>query len=128
MRRIVSRTILSVTFLAAPVTAVAGLSLSPIMESWNHSKRSIDAMLSGRTPYDEAEIRRELQRYVDNASRVAREVRGGTAEARDFAARFEAFANDSRSALGTVSQPAAMAARFSRMLGDCQSCHDVYNN
>jgi len=127
MRLILSRTILGAAVLAAPVAAAAGISLSPIMESWNHSKRDINAMLGRRTPYDEAEIRQDLQRYADSASRLARDVKGNSAEARDFSARFDAFARDSRATLGAAGQPAAMRENFNRMLGDCQSCHAIYN-
>jgi cytochrome c556 len=128
MRRIVFRTILSAVLLAAPAVAVAAIALSPIMDSWNHSKRGIDAMLAGRTPYDAVQLRQALQRYVQSATRVAGDVRGGTAAARDIAARFDAFARDSRTALGTVAQPAAMRVSFNRMLADCRSCHAIYNN
>jgi cytochrome c556 len=128
MRRIVLRIILGAGLLATPAAAVAAISLSPIMESWNHSKREIDAMLAGRTPYDAAQLRHDIQRYVESSARVARDMSGGSAEARDFAARFEAFANDSRDALAEVAQPAAMSPRFNRILADCRSCHAIYNN
>jgi cytochrome c556 len=128
MRRIVLRTILSAAVLAVPAVAAAAISLSPIMESWNHSTRQIDAMLSGRTPYNEAQLRHAIQRYVESSTRVARDMNGGSAEARDLAARFEAFASDSRDALATVAQPAAMSARFNRIVADCRSCHAIYNN
>jgi cytochrome c556 len=128
MRRILMRTALGVAVLAVPMAAVAGISLSSTMESWSHNKRKIDAMLAGRTPYDEAQLRQLLQRYVESSSMVARNITGQSAQARDFATRFEAFSNDSAIALGAVGHPPAMAARFNQMLGDCQSCHDAYNN
>jgi cytochrome c556 len=128
MRRILLRIALGAAVLVVPMAAVAGISLSPIMQSWNHKKHSINAMLAGRTPYDEAQLRQDIQHYADSASLVAREVNGQTAQSRDFAARFAAFAHDSRSALGAVGQPSAVSARFNQMLGDCQSCHDIYNN
>jgi cytochrome c556 len=128
MQRILLRTIVSAAVLVAPDLAVAGISLSPIMESWTHSKRTIEAMLAGRTPYDEAQIGQDLQHYIASSSMVARDVKKGTAEARDFASRFEVFANDSRTTLGTVSQPSALRMSFNRMVGDCQSCHAIYNN
>jgi cytochrome c556 len=128
MRRILLQTTLGAIALIASAAAFAGISLSPIMESWNHGKRAIDAMLAGQAPYDEARVRQELQHYVASASSLARSIKGNTAEARDFAARFEGFANDSRSVLGSTSQPSAMRMSFSRIFGDCQSCHAIYNN
>jgi cytochrome c556 len=128
MRRIVLRAILSAAILAAPAVAAAAISLSPVMESWNRNERAINAMLTGRTAYDAAQLRQDIQRYIDTSARLARDVRGGSAEARDFAARFEAFSNDSRNALGTVAQPAVMSARFNQMIADCRSCHAIYNN
>jgi cytochrome c556 len=106
--------------------ALAGISLAPIMESWDNDKRDLDALLAGRTPYDEAQIRQDIQRCVESSSLVARDGKKGTAEARDFASRFGVFANDSRTTLGTVSQPSALRMSFNRMVGDCQSCHAIY--
>jgi cytochrome c556 len=128
MRRILMRTALGIAVLAVPMAAVAGISLSSTMESWSHNKRAIDAMLAGRIPYDEAQLRQIFRRYVESSSMVARTITGQSAQARDLATRFEAFSNDSAIALGAVRQPAAMATRFNQMLGDCQSCHDAYNN
>jgi cytochrome c556 len=128
MRLILLRTILGAAVLAVPIAASAGISLSPIMQAWNHDRRSIQAMLSGRIPYDETQIRQELENYITNSSAAARNAHGGSAEARDFAARFDAFANDSRLALGAASQPSALRQNFDRMLSDCRSCHAIYNN
>jgi cytochrome c556 len=128
MRCILSWTIIGIIVLIAPVAAVASISLPPIMDSWNPDKHDVRAMLVGRTPYEEARIRDDLLRYIADASVVARELQGGTAEARNLAARFEAFATDSRSALGKISQPTAVAENFNRMLDDCRSCHAIYNN
>jgi cytochrome c556 len=128
MRPILLRTILGAALLAKPISASAGISLSPIMESWSQTKRTVEAMLAGRTPYDEALIGQDLRRYITSSARVARAAAGGTAEARDFAARFDSFANDSRAALGSAGQPSAMRDKFNRMLADCQSCHAIYNN
>ena len=127
MRLILLRATLGAAILVAPVAAVAGIALSPVMQSWYHSGRAIDAMLAGQAPYDEAQIRQDLQRYVAGASLLARDERGNSTAARDVAARFAAFANDARRALDTVGQPAAVTAGFKRMLGDCQACHAIYN-
>ena len=133
LRRIVRATAFVASFLVAPiltvpVTAVAGIALSPIMNSWSHSKHSIEAMLTGRAPYDEARIRQDLQHYVASASRVASGVNGNTAEGRDFAARFKAFANDSQTVLGQLGKPSEARAGFERVVADCQDCHATYNN
>ncbi len=128
MRHSLLRTIFGAAVLAAPVAASAGVSLSPIMDMWSHDRRDIAAMLTGRRAYDEARIRQDLQRYITSSSAVARDRRGGSAEARAFAARFDAFAEDSRAALGAAGQPSAVAARFDRMLADCRGCHAIFNN
>ena len=128
MRRILARTILSATLSLVPVAAIAGLSLSPIMQSWSRDQRDIKAMLGGQRPYDQTELRLDVQRYMASAALVARNLRSGTPEARDFSARFRGFAADSRSALDNVGQPAAFRTTFTRLIGDCQSCHDIYNN
>ena len=128
MRRRILRTALGAALMVVPGVAMAGIALSPIMQSWNHAKRHIDGMLSGRNPYDAATVQQDVTLYITDATMVANHVRGGSAQARDFAGRFAAFAADGRSALASVSQPAAFTARFSRMVGDCQSCHAAYNN
>jgi cytochrome c556 len=126
MRRILLRATIGSAVLFAPVAAVAGIALSPVMRSWNHSRRAIDAMLEGQAPYDEAQLRQDLQRYVAGASLLARDERGKSGAARDVAARFAAFADDARRVLDTVGRPAAVTAGYERMLGDCQSCHAIY--
>jgi len=128
MRHILLRTILATAVLFPPAAASAGVSLSPIMESWSHDKRDIEAMLTGRRPYDGRRIREELQRYIASAATLARAAHGSSAAARDFAARFDAFATDGRAALGTADDASATSATFDRMLGDCRSCHAIYNN
>jgi cytochrome c556 len=118
---------LCIAILSVPVIASAGISLSPIMDSWSHTTHSIDATLAGRRPYDATALRADVLLYINDAARVAHHINGGSAEARDFAGRFAAFAEDGRLALGSVGQPAAFRPRFDRMLGDCQSCHAAYN-
>jgi cytochrome c556 len=119
---------LCITIMSLPAIAAAGISLSPIMDSWRHATRTIDAMLAGRHPYDAAALGAAVTLYIDDAGRVARHIGGGSAAARDFADRFAAFAADGRQALGSVSDPAAFRPRFAQMIGDCQSCHAAYNN
>jgi cytochrome c556 len=128
MRHSLMRTIFASALLAAPLATSAGVSLSPIMDLWSRDKREIAAMLGGRRPYDEALMRQDLQRYITSASAVARDRRGGSAEARAFAARFDAFAADGRAALDVAGQPSAVAAKFDRMLADCRGCHAIFNN
>jgi cytochrome c556 len=118
---------LGFVILFGPAIAVAGLSLPPIMESWNHDQRDIRAMLEGARPYDEARVRRDLEGFIGSAFLLLRNVNGGTAEAKDFRARFAGFASDSRALLGEVGQRSAIEAGFSRVIGDCQSCHSAYN-
>ena len=128
MRHILLRTVLGAAVLSMPVAAVAGISLSPIMQSWKHRAHAVDAMLAGRQPYDEARMRQFLQHCIESASLLARDMNGGSAEARDLAARFTAFSDDSRSVLGKAGDRAAAAEKFNRMLSDCQACHALYNN
>ncbi len=127
MRRTAFGSILCVVILAAPVIAVAGISLGSMMESWNSQRHRIEAMLGGRRPYDEAALHQALSLYINDASRVARAIPGNSAEARDLAQRFAGFAADGQRALGSIGQPEAFRARFDQMVSDCQSCHAAYN-
>jgi cytochrome c556 len=113
--------------LMAGRAAMAGLALSPIMQSWNQQRHAIDAMMSGRSPYDEAAIRHAVKLYVADASAVAGHLGGTSAAARDFRGRFAAFAAQGRRALDSVGQPAAFRPNLRRIADDCQSCHAVYN-
>ena len=128
MRRRVLQVSLGVALMVAPTAVVAAVSLAPIMESWSHSKHDIVSMLAGRSPYDETQTRSDLQRYVTSSRLLAREVTGGTTQARDFRSRLETFANDSQSALDMARQQSTVADKFNRMLADCQFCHAIYNN
>jgi hypothetical protein len=52
---ILLRATFDVAVLIAPIAAVAGISLSPVMQSCDHGRHAIAAMLEGRTPFNSAE-------------------------------------------------------------------------
>ena len=111
-----------------PVGVAAATSLRGIMHSWRAEARSAHTMLSGRAAFDEGAIRNTLQTYVEDAGRIAAQVNGRTAAARDIKQRFAAFQVDAQAALGNLGRPPALKAGFSRLMSDCQSCHDSFNN
>ncbi len=111
---------------ATPVAAATGL--RGIMKGWKADARTATDILSGRTKFDEAALRAALQNYVDEAGKVAGQVSGQNAEARDFKARFLRFQADAKAALGDAARPPAVKADFSRVAADCESCHNVYAN
>jgi cytochrome c556 len=128
MRRIALGSTLCLSILSLPVMAAAGIALSPIMNAWNADRHRIDAMLTGRRPYDEAALRAAVSLYIQDATTVAGRIRGRSDAARDFAHRFDAFAADGRRAMGSVGEPVAFRVLFGRMTSDCQSCHAIFNN
>lgn len=84
--------------------------------------------LSGRSAYDEAATRAALEKYVAEAGSVQARINPRSAQARDFKARFGAFQADSQAALRDLQRRPAFAADFSRLMDDCQSCHDRYKD
>lgn len=119
---------LAAALLVVPTVAVAAISLSPIMRSWNRTTHHIDDMLSGSAPYDQAALRQAVQVYITDGTMVASRIPADSAQARDFAGRFQAIAADSQTALHAVGDPALFRSRFARITDDCRSCHAIYNN
>ena len=113
---------------AVPVVVVAAPALRGIMHVWRVDARTTHDMLSGRTAFDEGAIRNALQTYAADAGRIASQVDGYTSAGRDFKRRFVAFQADAQMTLSDLSERTALKADFSRLMTDCQSCHDTFNN
>ncbi len=113
---------------AAPIAVTAGPGLRGIMHAWRDDARAMHEMLTGGTRFDAAAIRAALQGYVTDAATIESQLGAGTASARDFKHRFVAFEADAQAALGNLGQRPALTASVTRLLADCRSCHDVYNN
>jgi len=118
---------LSAAILAVPLAARAN-GVSGIMQDWRHNEHAVDAMLAGRTPYDQAALRAAMTLYVADAGGLASRMGGSDADAVDLRQRFNNFAATGQQALGDISQPASLQADFSQMKSQCESCHAVYNN
>ena len=73
-------------------------------------------------------MRTALQKYIADAASIQGRLSPRSAEARDFKARFGAFQADAAAALLAVQQRPVLAADFSRLMNDCQSCHDRYKD
>ncbi|GAB0117335.1 hypothetical protein Acid7E03_14070 [Acidisoma sp. 7E03] len=117
-----------VTAILAPGAAVAGLALAPIMRSWNHERRQVEAMLNGNRPYDQAAIAAAIRAYVSDASMVASHVNGSSATARDFADRFRQFAQTATIAGRNTQSAAAFRPHFAQLMSECSACHARFNN
>ncbi|HEX3500682.1 MAG TPA: hypothetical protein VHT04_15295 [Stellaceae bacterium] len=129
MRTVVTSLSLSIVMIAAtPVIVVAASGLRGIMHNWRADARTTRDILSGRGTFDEATIREVLQGYVADAERIGAQVTGNTAAARDFKQRFMTFQTDAQKALGDLAQRPALQADFSRLMSDCQSCHDAFKD
>jgi len=109
--------------LAARASGVSG-----IMQDWRHNEHAINAMLAGRTPYDQAALRAAMTLYIADAGGLASRIVGSDADAVDLRQRFTNFAAAGQNALGDIAQPASFQADFSAMKSQCDSCHAVYNN
>jgi cytochrome c556 len=127
MRRRILMASLAAAILAVPPAARAG-EVSAIMHSWRHNQHAVDAMLAGRTPYDQAALRAAMTLYIADASGLASHIGTGTADARDLKQRFTNFAAAGQQARGDISQPASFQADVSQIKSQCDSCHAIYNN
>ncbi|HTI03381.1 MAG TPA: hypothetical protein VL752_20740 [Acidisoma sp.] len=127
MKTVISKMILAAAILV-PGTAFAGIALAPVMQSWNHDRRQIDAMLAGDRPFDQAAVAATIHTYVTDASMVAGHVSGSSPEARDFAARFRRFAQTAAASAKDSGSVARFRPHFEELVGECRSCHAVYNN
>lgn len=110
-----------------PAAVIAASGLRGIMHSWRASERMMQAMLSGRTAFDDAVVRDALQNYAADAGDIVARIDARTAAAQDIKRRFATFQTHAQSALGDLGQRAALKADFSRLVSECQSCHDTYN-
>ena len=118
---------LSALLAATPFAVDAATSLRGVMHVWRAEARKTHDMLAGRTGFDEGAIRAALQTYVEDAGRLGARVNGRSAPAQDFRRRLLGFAADARTALNHVGQRPVLKADFSRLLSDCQSCHNRFN-
>lgn len=127
MKRLMIRVALA-TAVLAPGAAAAAVALAPVMRSWNHERRQIEAMLNGNRPYDQAAVEAAVRTYVSDATMVASHVNGSSATARDFADRFKQFAHTAAIAGKNSSSAASFRPHFEQLMAECSSCHARYNN
>lgn len=99
-----------------------------MMRSWKSDARTVHDGLSGRSAFNEAATRDALQRLAADATAIQARINLHSAEGRDIKARFAAFQTDAQAALRDVQQHPALNADFSRLMSDCQSCHDRYKD
>lgn len=126
MRMVMTRIVLAGLILV-PVAASAGVALAPIMRGWNQDRRQAEAMLAGDRLFDRAALDGALQRYVADATMISTRVTGQSAKARDFAARFQRFAQDAAALSHETGGPARLRPPFARLMGECRACHAIYN-
>jgi cytochrome c556 len=112
--------------LARPAAAAADPPLRAVMRVWRADARTARDMLAGHTAPDPAALRDILARYESDAGRITMTLGSGNAAARDIRARFARFATDAQGAQADLAAPARLAGDFRRLMGDCQSCHDLY--
>lgn len=122
------RITLVILALLTPSVAATSIALRPIMRSWNQAKRQMERMVAGRQPYDAAAIAEAVRLYVADARTVSAHVTRKSAESRDFAVRFERFAQDAEAAGAASATLAAFRPHMQRLMGDCSTCHAVYKN
>jgi cytochrome c556 len=113
---------------AAPLSALASIPLRGIMHDWNSNTHTARDMLVGRTSYDPATLRNVLESYVTEADRVQRAVNTSTPAAREFQADFAKLQSDAKNSLAHLGQRRLLAGDFSRIVSDCNACHNRFRN
>lgn len=126
MKRVIGKMVLAAAILV-PGVAIAGVALAPVMQSWNHDRQQIDAMLQGNRPFDQATVEAAVHAYVADASMVAGHIKGNAASTRDFAERFRHFAQTAAASLKDSGSAARFRPHFEQLMGECRSCHAIYN-
>lgn len=112
--------------LVAPPSAQAG-DIAHVMHSWRQTQNSVDAMLRGTAPYDQAQLRQAMAAYIADASRLAGRVNPATTDGQDLHRRFLDFASIGQQSADSVSRPDEFRTNFSEMKAQCESCHAIYN-
>jgi cytochrome c556 len=126
MKSAISKMVL-VAAILAPSVAFAGVALAPVMQSWNHGRKQIAAMLAGDRPFDQATVEAAIHTYVADANMVAGHINANTASTRDFADRFRHFAQTAAVSAKDSSSAARFRPHFEQLMGECRSCHAMYN-
>ena len=114
--------------LALPVAASSAQTLRQTMHAWKRHTRSLVAMADSRASFNEAAARFDLQALATGASGLQARLNTGTAEARDFRARFAALAADASSAVSRLGDYAAFQMQVANIQSTCAACHDKYGN
>lgn len=118
----------AVAFAAVAGAAAAAPRLKPIMRDWKAQAKQAELMLTGAAPYDEAGLRQILTGMVGDARDVQAGISSTSAQALDIKNRFSQFETDAVATLQAAAASDSARAHFQRLVGDCRSCHDVFNN
>jgi cytochrome c556 len=109
-------------------SAVAATGLKAMMKGWKTDRAIAEQMLTGRTAYDEAEMRRILEGFISGAQTIQAKVSGANARSKDVGDRFGRFASDSSAARASLAKQGELKIRFAAAINNCRTCHDVYAN
>jgi cytochrome c556 len=119
---------LAVAAVLASTAAVGALRLKPIMHDWKAKVASVEPMVMGGAPYDEAEVRRTLAALIGDTRDIEAGITGKSAQAAEIKSRFSQFEADASATLQALNAQDHAKTHFQRMRGDCRSCHDAFAN
>ena len=114
--------------LVLPIAASSAQSLRQTMHAWKRHTRSLVAMATSRASFNEAAARSDLQALLAGASGLQVRLNSGTAEARDFRARFATLAAAASSTVSRLGDYAAFQMQVANIQSTCAACHDKYGN
>ena len=103
--------------LVLPIAASSAQGLRQTMHAWKRHTRSLVAMATSRASFNEAA-----------ASGLQARLNSGTAEARDFRARFATLAADVSSTVSRLGDYPAFQMQVANIQSTCAACHDKYSN
>ena len=123
--------LLTVSFAIAATAATAAFaasSLKTTMKSWKLDGSNAADMVTGRATFNEAELRRILQTFINDSKGFEDKLKASNAAATDMKTRFAKFEADSTAALAVAGQAKEVKGRIATVLNNCKACHDVHAN
>jgi hypothetical protein len=114
--------------IASCALAWGSQSLKGTMKAWKAGAQLASQTLDGGGAFDEATARKALEAFVADSRAIDDRLSASTPASRDIKLRFEKFSADAAGALDLIGSRDKFKLGYSRLLGECKSCHDQYAN
>ena len=108
--------------------SLAATELKGIMRGWKADRAIAEPMAAGRTPYDEATLRRIFDGFAGDARAIEARISPTSERGKDIRSRFARFESDANAARAALGGKDRSASAIATVMNDCRACHDVYAN